>query len=196
MANNFCPNCGKPLKADAKFCGNCGAKIAATVNDIPAPQTQSTNSNVPDISSTTTPPTTTQTNEPTTAPANNTIDNAVNTFNNSEKVNEAKGKFFSSEGRLNRMPYFLRGIVVWIIALIGAGLTTTGILAIIGIPILIACAVANIMLTIRRCHDLDKTGWLALLMFIPYVGFIPGLYFLLAKGTTGPNKYGPDPLQY
>lgn len=194
MANNFCPNCGKPLKADAKFCGNCGAKL---INDSVAniaPQAQSSNSNIPDIAPANTPANTTPM-EPTTS-TKNSIDNAVNTFNNSEKVNEAKSKFFSSEGRLNRMPYFLRGLVIWAIAIIGGTLSATGILAIIGVPILIACAVANIMLTIRRCHDLNKTGWLTVLMFIPYIGVIPGLYFLLAKGTTGPNKYGPDPLQY
>ena len=27
MAKNFCPNCGKPLKPNAKFCGYCGEKI-------------------------------------------------------------------------------------------------------------------------------------------------------------------------
>lgn len=174
MTNNFCPNCGKPLKSDVKFCGNCGAKI--TINSTEN-TTTSNNTSVP-------------------TSTKNSIDNAVNTFNNSEKVNEAKSKFFSSEGRLNRMPYFLRGLIVWAMALIGGTLSATGILAIIGVPIIIACAVANVMLTIRRCHDLNKTGWLTVLMFIPYIGVIPGLYFLLAKGTTGPNKYGPDPLQY
>lgn len=192
MANNFCPNCGKPLKAEAKFCGNCGAKISTTTENSPAnasstPSIQHTDTHLPNISPMNIPPTTS---------TNNAIDNAVNTFNNSEKVTEAKSKFFSSEGRLNRMPYFLRSLIIWFLALIGAGLTSTGILAIIGLPILIGCAVANIMITIRRCHDLNKTGWLTLSLFIPYLCIIPALYFLLAKGTTGPNKYGPDPLQY
>lgn len=32
MAKNFCPNCGKPLKPNAKFCGHCGEKIITETN--------------------------------------------------------------------------------------------------------------------------------------------------------------------
>jgi len=59
----------------------------------------------------------------------------------------------------------------------------------------------NIMLSIRRFHDLSQTGWLVLLFFvvgqIPLIGLFSGLanliWFIL-PGTVGPNKYGPDPL--
>ncbi|HFB66173.1 MAG TPA: DUF805 domain-containing protein [Aeromonadales bacterium] len=46
---------------------------------------------------------------------------------------------------------------------------------------------------IRRLNDLDKTGWLSLLTFIPIVGAIFGLYVLFAKGSPGSNSYGPAP---
>ena len=59
----------------------------------------------------------------------------------------------------------------------------------------------NIMLQIRRFHDLGQTGWLVLAFIV--LGALPGigLIFDLAHiiwfifpGTSGPNKYGPDPL--
>ena len=59
----------------------------------------------------------------------------------------------------------------------------------------------NIMLQIRRFHDLGQTGWLVLAFMV--LGALPGigLIFDLAHiiwfifpGTSGPNKYGPDPL--
>lgn len=59
-----------------------------------------------------------------------------------------------------------------------------------------ACCVANIMLIIQRCHDLNKSGWFYLVLVIPVIGIIFALYLLFAKGTEGPNQYGPDPLQY
>jgi len=59
----------------------------------------------------------------------------------------------------------------------------------------------NIMLQIRRFHDLGQTGWLVLVFGV--LGAIPGIglifdivhivWFIL-PGTRGPNKYGPDPL--
>lgn len=49
---------------------------------------------------------------------------------------------------------------------------------------------------IKRWHDLDKSGWWVLINFIPIVG---GLWCLVEcgflKGTVGPNRFGPDPLQ-
>ena len=46
----------------------------------------------------------------------------------------------------------------------------------------------------KRLHDLDKSAWFILVMFVPIINFIFGLYLLFAKGVEGDNKYGPDPL--
>lgn len=54
----------------------------------------------------------------------------------------------------------------------------------------IATMVASICITIRRLHDLDKSGWLCLIFFIPLIGAIFGLYIMAAKGTDGENKFG------
>lgn len=59
---------------------------------------------------------------------------------------------------------------------------------------LAACGVYNLLLGIRRCHDVNHTGYLILLLFIPIVGSIFALYLLCAKGTIGLNQYGDDPL--
>ena len=47
-----------------------------------------------------------------------------------------------------------------------------------------------ISVTVRRLHDIDKSGWFMLLGLIPPIGFIILLYLLAQKGTEGPNKYG------
>ena len=48
---------------------------------------------------------------------------------------------------------------------------------------------------VRRFHDQDKSGWLALMNLIPYLGAIVALGFMLIPGTEGDNQYGVDPLQ-
>ncbi len=53
------------------------------------------------------------------------------------------------------------------------------------------CAFA---VTIKRWHDLDRSGWWALLGFIPLLGLIgQTVMFSVSKGTRGPNRYGPAP---
>ena len=46
--------------------------------------------------------------------------------------------------------------------------------------------------TIRRLHDLDKSGWFLLIVFVPLIGGIWFLVLLFSEGTIGRNKYGPD----
>jgi len=43
----------------------------------------------------------------------------------------------------------------------------------------------------RRFHDLDQSGWLALLAFVPFLYIFALLFLLLAPGTPGDNRYGP-----
>lgn len=56
-----------------------------------------------------------------------------------------------------------------------------------------AIFVPSIAVQVRRFHDQDKSGWLILLGFIPYVGGLVLLVFMCLEGTHGPNRYGPDP---
>lgn len=56
--------------------------------------------------------------------------------------------------------------------------------------------IPNIAVTIRRLHDINKTGWLYLLYLIPLIGPIVLFVFFVQEGTRGPNQYGPDPKSY
>ena len=51
----------------------------------------------------------------------------------------------------------------------------------------------NLAVTVRRLHDLDKSGWWILIGAIPLIGGLWLLIMLVGKGTEGENKYGPDP---
>lgn len=44
--------------------------------------------------------------------------------------------------------------------------------------------------TISRFHDFNKSGFFALLMFIPFVNVIAMIYLCFKKGDAGKNKYG------
>lgn len=51
----------------------------------------------------------------------------------------------------------------------------------------------GLMFAVQRLHDLNHTGWLSLLMVIPVINFLMGLYLVFARGTAGKNDYGLPP---
>lgn len=51
-----------------------------------------------------------------------------------------------------------------------------------------------VALLVRRLHDLGLTGWLAVLCFLPYVGWLATLVFALIPTQAGDNKWGPVPV--
>jgi uncharacterized membrane protein YhaH (DUF805 family) len=46
---------------------------------------------------------------------------------------------------------------------------------------------------VRRLHDIDRTGWWTLIA-LTIVGVFLLIYWACQKGTSGPNRFGPDPL--
>jgi uncharacterized membrane protein YhaH (DUF805 family) len=51
----------------------------------------------------------------------------------------------------------------------------------------------GLAVSVRRLHDLDRTGWWILLT-LTIIGLIVLLIWDCTKGTDGPNRFGPDPL--
>ncbi len=58
----------------------------------------------------------------------------------------------------------------------------------------LAVLLPSLAVTVRRLHDIDRTGWWILIHFLPLVGPIVMIWFLATPGTAGPNRFGPDPL--
>jgi uncharacterized membrane protein YhaH (DUF805 family) len=49
--------------------------------------------------------------------------------------------------------------------------------------------VFTVVLSVRRCHDLDWSGWLAVLIMVPLLNL--ALYML--PGSAGANRFGLQP---
>jgi len=59
----------------------------------------------------------------------------------------------------------------------------------------LAMLVPNLSVTVRRLHDVDKSGWWMLIGIIPIIGAIWMLVLFCSKGTEGQNRFGADSLQ-
>lgn len=51
----------------------------------------------------------------------------------------------------------------------------------------------GLAVSIRRLHDIDRTGWWWLIAFT-VIGIILLLIWACTRGTAGANRYGADPL--
>ena len=118
---------------------------------------------------------------------------------------EFLNKIYTTEGRLNRLRYFMyqilwmliSAVVGAILGFIGGFLTNDVQSLLVTVPTgmwSFVASVGSIMISIRRLHDLNKSGWFMLLLVIPFVNIVFILYLYLAPGTVGYNNYGADPL--
>lgn len=53
--------------------------------------------------------------------------------------------------------------------------------------------IPTLAVSVRRLHDIDKSGWFVFVIIIPLIGAIWFLVMMITEGTKGTNQYGPDP---
>jgi uncharacterized membrane protein YhaH (DUF805 family) len=137
-----------------------------------------------------------------------------------EAVGTCFEKYATFSGRARRAEYwffclfcFVAGFVTGMIDRILTGGESSPVSAVL----LLATFLPSLAVTVRRYHDLDRTGWwilfpggVALIAFLAYLEDpmfgLAGLIAVLAsaivvfgwmskKGSFGTNTYGPDPIE-
>ncbi len=126
-----------------------------------------------------------------------------------ESIKTCFSKYIIAAGRASRSElwwfvlFVLVGSLVanWIdTAVFGAATMFTGNMSftfssgVVGSIFTLAVFLPVLAVEIRRLHDLDKSGWWVLIGLIPMIGTIVLLVWFVGKGTTGDNRFGPDPL--
>ncbi len=59
----------------------------------------------------------------------------------------------------------------------------------------LAVFVPSLAVTVRRLHDIGRSGWWLAFSLVPLVGPITIFVFSILGSQDGMNEYGPDPLQ-
>ncbi|GAA0625740.1 DUF805 domain-containing protein [Kribbella sandramycini] len=57
----------------------------------------------------------------------------------------------------------------------------------------LALLVPSIAVSVRRLHDVGRSGWWVLLSFVVCIGWIVLLVWYVREGQVGDNEHGPDP---
>jgi uncharacterized membrane protein YhaH (DUF805 family) len=117
-----------------------------------------------------------------------------------EAIKTGFGKYVGFNGRAARSEYwywtlfvYLLLIVAWLIDMTVFGFNTTGVNPMTVLATL-AMLLPMLAVSARRQHDIDRSGWWALLIFT-VIGYIVLIYWACLRGTVGTNRFGPDPLE-
>ena len=162
----FCSKCGKPVNEGAQFCSNCGNPVNGT------------------------------------KPNNATAEKAKNFFNEIlARADDLKGpepvdalkaiKLFclyalNFNGRSSRSEYW------WMFLISGLASAVLSSIPIIGGLASLAILVPTVAVSIRRLHDIGKSGWYMLMGLIPVAGFIIMLIFYCQHSQPEANQWGPS----
>ena len=110
----------------------------------------------------------------------------------SESVSTCFSKYFVFKGRASRSEYWWFQLIVTPSFVI-SDFTETDI-SYLFLGIALVTLIPAISVGVRRLHDTNRSGFFLLIGFIPFIGGLILLFFLIPEGTKGKNKYGADPL--
>jgi uncharacterized membrane protein YhaH (DUF805 family) len=111
-----------------------------------------------------------------------------------QAISSGFSNYVNFSGRSCRSEYWF-----WVLFVLIADVVAIAIDAAIGMQIVsslfgLAVLLPGLAVTVRRLHDLDRTGWWIFLGLIPLVGAIILIIWFCSKGTDGQNRFGADPL--
>lgn len=118
-----------------------------------------------------------------------------------EAISSVFTKYATFSGRAPRSEFWwfwLLNLIVGV-ALDGSGARAgngmhMGAPSVLGIVWHLAVFIPMLAVSVRRLHDIDRTGWWLLLWLIPVIGWIVIFVFHVLPGTAGQNRFGPNPL--
>ena len=116
--------------------------------------------------------------------------------------NVLMNNYANLDGRASRSEYwwfvlfnFIVNIVTFVIDLTLGSMITYD-MGYVGLIAFLALLLPTVSVSVRRLHDIGKSGWWILLAIIPIVNFI-GIFvilvFTLMEGEKQPNQYGKVP---
>ena len=107
---------------------------------------------------------------------------------------------FDFNSRARRKEYWMYVIINWVIIgvlgvvehLLGFSKSEDGYGFITGLYALVIF-IPGLAVSVRRLHDINRSGWALLINLIPIIGQIILFIWMIKEGNQGENKYGPNP---
>ena len=110
-----------------------------------------------------------------------------------ESVSTCLKKYFVFKGRASRSEYWWFQLIVSPSYFISTVFEND--ISYIFLGITLFTLIPAISAGVRRLHDTNRSGFFVLISFIPFIGGLILLFFLIPEGTKGKNRFGSDPLK-
>ncbi|MCU0906789.1 MAG: DUF805 domain-containing protein [Rhodobacteraceae bacterium] len=112
-----------------------------------------------------------------------------------QAIRSGLSNYVTFSGRARRSEYWWFYLFTVLVNFAGGVLdATTGGAGLINLAVFLGLFLPTIAMSVRRLHDMDRSGWWLLIIVVPLIGILLLLYWFVTRGTQGPNRFGPDPL--
>jgi uncharacterized membrane protein YhaH (DUF805 family) len=112
-------------------------------------------------------------------------------------------RLFSTAGRIGRVRYLAYVLGVWVLVTLVAAPVILLLMVLLHsksqqtafLPAILSAVAMGLSFIVakRRINDMNKSGWFALLLLIPFVNLAAGFWLLFCPGDKGANDFGPAP---
>lgn len=112
-------------------------------------------------------------------------------------------RYADFQGRSGRKEYWMFllfqavvSIALNLVSMLGASMDSSLVAVLASVAAFVfglAMLIPGIAVSVRRMHDIDKSGWQLLWGLVPIAGAIILLVFMVKAGTPGPNRFGQAP---
>lgn len=118
-------------------------------------------------------------------------------------INTLKNHYADFAGRASRSEYwffalfqFITMVVLLILATLAGDSAVGKLFMVLYALAALAFFLPALSLAVRRLHDTDRSGWWFFIGFVPFVGTLILLVFMLLPSFPGQNRFGdvPKPL--
>lgn len=162
--DKYCPTCGAEPDPKAVICVKCGCALKSFQSSIKKQKQVSVNKN-------------------------------INTFN--EAVVICLNKYGDFTGRACRAEYWYWRLLMFLVYIAFWGFMSIIDYdedpAAIYLIWCLAMLLPSLAVTVRRLHDIGKSGWWYFIALIPIIGVILLLIWLCRDGVSNMNEYGVNP---
>lgn len=108
-----------------------------------------------------------------------------------DAIKSGFNKYVTFEGRAARWEFWYWMLFAFIANIVAGIVDDVLGLGLVGLLVSLALLLPGIAVSVRRLHDIDRTGWWVLIS-LTIIGIVLLIVWNCTKGTTGPNRFGAD----
>ena len=169
--SKFCGQCGIENKDDVKFCVSCGSGFSQSKSNFISASLEDSDKH-------------------------------------EQKFTQTKSSFtefyFSAQGRVSRQEFFFRGfmpitlLTIFVLLISNVLSAKESYLAqnmsylVVLFAIAITIGISQVMISIKRFHDFNASGWWSMLLLMPLINFIALMVLFFKGSVNSENKYGNE----